>query len=123
MSNFNPSKRPLRRPPPEPSHKEINAKLKLFLQQLAADEVPLADPDKFRRDQELLGLNSTYEVLALIHAMKDEIKAEHYCPPHVRKKSYDLGDAPMYDFAWESAHRAERMYLKFAVVSEQSYLV
>jgi len=120
-----PSRRrvPHRNPRAEPSHKEINGKLKLFKEQLANDAVLLADAEKFERDRQLLGLDTTEEGWELLNAMSVEIQPEHYCPPHVRKTSYELEGAPMYDFAWHSAHRAEAMYVKFAVADGQSYLV
>jgi hypothetical protein len=107
------------------SHKELNAKLNLFRAQVAADELLLADPAKFNRDRELLGLETTYEVLDLLNEMAGEVKPEHYCPPPTRKQSYEEAcfGAPLYDFTWASVIRNEEMYLKFAVAAEQCYLV
>jgi hypothetical protein len=111
--------------PAEPSHKELNKKLRALSAQVAAGSLPIADPKKFRRDMELLEVDTPDELRAKLTSACKEMTPEHYAPPHKRKKSYEDAcyGAPMFDFVWDSSSQGRRMYLKFAVKHEQCWLI
>jgi hypothetical protein len=108
-----------------PTHRELTKKLRMFVEQIAAGPVLIADPAKFRRDMQLLQIYTSEELSIELRSMASEVRPEHYVPPPVRKISYEEAckGAPMFDFAWDSIARRERMYLKFAVKAGRCMLL
>lgn len=108
-----------------PSYKEVDNKLRLARQQLKEGEWFPVNLQVFAEDCNELNLYGADEQLEALIAIFSEITPLNYIGPHPPQKAYEklIEGRELFEFLCHSKSLNERIYLKFAFLGKDLYIV
>jgi len=103
-----------------PSAREIDQKLRQAEEALKESRGLFANPQKAVGELIDLDIGNTEELWPLVLKLLKEIKLIDYAGSHPPMKSYEpkIANCELYAFTWNSKAMDKRMYIKFAIKTE-----